>query len=365
MNILFIAKRFYTNRDALLERYGRIYQLPHYWQQNGAETKLWLLDYHGKDTIRTSRDSLSTISTPLRKWSFFKQFFETLLRRNFNPQIIVASGDCYIGFMAWLLAKLLRVKFVFDIYDRYDEFGGYRRILWCDPLRFLRDKADACFFASSAVNNYLGGHRITDLVVPNGIDTQHFKPLDKVICRAQLALPRENIIVGYFGSMERDRGVDDLLEAISILVDEGLEILLLIAGKTDQLENLQRPYVNYLGNVPYQQMPTVLACCDLLALPYRRSPVMDAGASNKIIEYIAAGRPIAATRTPNLLANFVDNEDFVKSTAEPGDPKSLSECIKNVLETPIKLTLPAGHIWPDVADMALTHLLDLDRESRR
>lgn len=28
MNLLFIGKRHYTNRDALAERYGRIYQFP-------------------------------------------------------------------------------------------------------------------------------------------------------------------------------------------------------------------------------------------------------------------------------------------------------------------------------------------------
>ena len=360
MNVLFIGKRFYTNRDALLERYGRIYQLPYYWQQSGANTQLWLIDYHGKDTAQSTQDGLSVVSTPIRKWSLFRQLLRIAFRREFSPRIIVASGDCYIGLMAWLLAKWLRVKFVFDIYDRYDEFSGYRRLLWRDPLSFLRDKADACMFASRTVCEYLGGHRITDLVVPNGIDIQHFKPLDKDVCRQELGLSDEKLLVGYFGSMEPDRGVDDLLEAISLLIDQGLDIRLLIAGKTDQVERLQRPFIIYLGNVSYQQMPTHLACCDLLALPYRRSPMMDAGASNKIIEYIAAGRPIAATRTPNLLANFVDDNDFEENTAEPEDPKSLSECIKKALVSPIILTIPAGHIWPDVANIALAHLRELD-----
>ena len=46
MNTLFIGKRYYTNRDALLERYGRIYQLPALWRQDGVDVRLWLLDYH-------------------------------------------------------------------------------------------------------------------------------------------------------------------------------------------------------------------------------------------------------------------------------------------------------------------------------
>ena len=29
--ILFLGKRFFTNKDALLERFGRVYQLPSIW----------------------------------------------------------------------------------------------------------------------------------------------------------------------------------------------------------------------------------------------------------------------------------------------------------------------------------------------
>ncbi len=359
MNILFIGKRFYTNRDALLERYGRIYQLPYYWQQMGSETQLWLLDYHGREGVRTLEDGLLVTSTPIGSWGFFKQFLSFVFRRVSKPRIIVASGDCYIGLLAWLLAKLLCVKFVFDIYDRYDEFAGYWRPPGWDPLKFLRAKADCCLFASGAVAEYLGGRRTTDLVVPNGIDIQHFKPMDKVRCRREMGLGDEKLLVGYFGSMEPDRGVDDLMAAVSLLIDQGMDIGLLIAGQNNDEVDLRRPYVNYLGNVPYQQMPTVLACCDLLALPYRRSAIMDAGASNKIIEYIAVDRPIAATRTPNLLNNFVDDAAFVESTAKPGDPKSLSECIKTAVKNPIQLTIPENHIWPDVARLALNHLREM------
>ena len=40
MSVLFIGKRYYTNRDALAERYGRIYQLPWNWANAGVHTHL-------------------------------------------------------------------------------------------------------------------------------------------------------------------------------------------------------------------------------------------------------------------------------------------------------------------------------------
>jgi len=51
-SVLFIGKRFYTNRDALTERYGRIYQLPHLWAEDGVSTRLWLVDYKTRETRR-------------------------------------------------------------------------------------------------------------------------------------------------------------------------------------------------------------------------------------------------------------------------------------------------------------------------
>jgi hypothetical protein len=35
LRILFLGKRYYTRRDALCERFGRIYQLPLQWHRAG------------------------------------------------------------------------------------------------------------------------------------------------------------------------------------------------------------------------------------------------------------------------------------------------------------------------------------------
>ena len=76
MNILFIGKRFYTNRDALTEKYGRIYQLPYHWAKAGVDTKLWLIDYHSTEFITQQDDSLAIISTPVKNGSVIKQYWQ-------------------------------------------------------------------------------------------------------------------------------------------------------------------------------------------------------------------------------------------------------------------------------------------------
>ena len=63
MSILFIGKRFYTNRDAYSEKFGRIYQLPYYWAKE-TKTDLWLVDYHSKEKIKDQHDTLKMVILP-------------------------------------------------------------------------------------------------------------------------------------------------------------------------------------------------------------------------------------------------------------------------------------------------------------
>jgi glycosyltransferase involved in cell wall biosynthesis len=354
MKILFVGKRYYTNRDALSERYGRIFQLPRFWHEAGFDVRLWLIDYHrgrekGKDAGARAQQALPIDCLPLPGLAIIGKILSLLLTGRDRPRFVVASGDCYIGLLCWMLARLSGARFVFDIYDRYDQFPAYLRLPGFDLLGFLRSRADVCLFASELVPEQLGGRCDKDIIVPNGLDTDRFRPLDLEQCRQQAGIEGEQYLVGYFGSMEPDRGVADLVGAIGLLVDQGLEVRLLIGGHTTDPQLLDRPYVNYLGNRPFADMPVLMGCCQVLALPYRRSTFMDAGASNKIAEYIAVGRPVAATRSPNLLANFNFGNGGDAELAQPSDPNSLAVVIRSCIQSPRKLQLPPGMTWREIA----------------
>lgn len=361
MNILFIGKRFYTNRDALTEKYGRIYQLPYHWAKAGVDTKLWLIDYHSTEFITQQDDSLAIISTPVKNGSVIKQYWQES-RSKKKPDIIIASGDCYIGLLGYRLAKKLNAKFVFDVYDKYDEFGGYIKLLGFDLFAYLLKKSDLRMFASQALLKQLGilEH---DFILTNGIDRKLFRNIDKSEARDKLNIHTENKIVGYFGSMEPDRGIEDLIDAVQLLRNESLAIQLILGGNAPKGLNLDRSGINYLGNVPFDHVPFALAACDALAIPYRRSAFMDAGASNKIAEAIACTRPIVATRTPNLTANFSLQATMLDAyLAEPSNPNSLASAIKHQLTNPVLVPQLDNIYWVDIANQVLKHFEGLINE---
>lgn len=349
MNVLFIGKRFYTNRDALREKYGRIYQLPRHWTGLGIATRLWLIDYHTRKSVLVRDGKLDALSTPVRNLAIV-QAYRAELRRTPKPDMIVASGDCYIGLMGYRLSKRLQARFVFDIYDKYDEFGAYLRLPVFNLFRFLRQHADTCLFASRALLEQLSHDCREAWLVPNGLDTQRFRPLDKQSSRETLGLPRNATLIGYFGGMTPDRGVDDLIEAIRRLQSQGQNIELVLGGTSRRDMNLAGPGLHYLGNIPYELMPKALASCDLLAVPYRRSAFMDAGASNKIAEAIACDRALVATRTPNFVANFPTQAAALGTLlADPGNSDDLARAISEQCKQHVLVKMPPGFDWQEIA----------------
>ena len=112
----------------------------------------------------------------------------------------------------------------------------------------------------------------------------------------------------------------------------------------------------------------MLACCDLLSVPYRRSAFMDAGASNKIAEAIACERPLVVTATPNFLANFPAQAHRLDGMiAAPGDAADLARIIRCQLERRVIVDLPEGMDWAAISEQladALAIAADVEAKTR-
>ena len=362
--ILFLGKRFYTNKDAWAERFGRMFHLPSEWACSGADVLLWLVDYHTRQPINTREGALSVVSTPVPGLAMVKAIVRAI---RFRPAVIVASGDCYIGLLGWLLSRCMRARFIFDIYDKYDAFAGYYRPLGLDLFGFLRRRADLRFYPSRSLAQLYraesGGKG--DEVVSNGVDDGLFRPLPLAECRQRLGLEPGVRLVGYFGGMEPDRGVADLITAMAALRKRGQDLRLLICGRQHPSTALDREWIIYRGMVVHEQMPFYLNAADLLVVPYRNSPIMDMGASCKIAEYLMCERPIASTRTPNFVANFPAQAlELGAGLCEPGDVADLARAISLQLRDKIVLSPPTDMRWADIAAQALAAIRSLATHRR-
>lgn len=363
MKILFLGKRFYTNKDAWAERFGRIFHLPFEWAKSGHEVRLVLLDYHSRESLRATEGLLEVWSSPVPRIGLLPDLARPLCWR---PGIVVASGDCYIGLLGWILARVTRARFVFDIYDKYDEFGGYVRPFGFDLFGFLRRRADLKMYSSSPLARALGAEPGDDGValVANGVDEAVFRPLPRLACRESLGLAADAVLVGYFGGMEPDRGVADLVLALEQLRASGSKVQLLVCGKQHPSTSLQQDWILYRGMVPHSLMPAYINAADVVAIPYRLSPFMDMGSSCKIGEYLMCQRPIASTRTPNFIGNFpVQAQQLGDGLCNPGDATDLARAVEFQLRNRLVAQAPADLTWSSIAARALAAIAGPGDES--
>lgn len=348
MRILFIGKRRYTNKDALRERFGRIYQLPLHWRGAGYSVELALVDYRGMHGESSTVDGFPVWSLPSRDPRSIFRLRSHALR--LQPDVIVASGDCFIGLVALWLTKQLHARFVFDIYDDYRTFGAYRAFLSWDAYGFLLRRADMVLYASKALadRHALAGpwH-----LVPNGIDPAQFRPIDRDTARTRTGLNQPGMrVVGYFGGMDAERGVEDLITAIGLLHATDPSVRLVLCGRGHDQAPFDKPWVDFRGTVDHASIPDFINACDVVVLPYRRGPGIDMAASCKITEYLLCDRPLVATDTPNFTLNFPKQASELGSAlCRPSDPPDLARAISMQLKEPRIVSRPEDHTWSRIA----------------
>lgn len=108
-------------------------------------------------------------------------------------------------------------------------------------------------------------------------------------------------LIGYVGVMGRQEGIEYLLEAMKVLIHEQeFDIHLALVGSgpdRDRLEALARAYnledrVEFHGRLPDNELKSVLADSDVCVNPDEVNEMNNLSTMNKIVEYMALGRPI-------------------------------------------------------------------------
>jgi glycosyltransferase involved in cell wall biosynthesis len=128
--------------------------------------------------------------------------------------------------------------------------------------------------------------------------------------RSRLGLGRDAFLVGWVGRMTAVKRTNDVLEAFRRLVDQGVEASLCLIGDGPDREELERR-AHALGIVQrclfvgYQEdVGSFYEAIDVLLLPSANE-----GTPVSVIEALAAGRPVVATRVggvPDVVRDGID-----------------------------------------------------------
>ncbi len=231
---------------------------------------------------------------------FFQQGFDAIHACN-PPDLIFLIGLFYKVF--------LRKKFIFDHHDINPELYlaktgkkgfFYQFLLFFEKFTFkIADVSiapNASYKKIAIERGRMNPEKV--FIVRSAPDLKKFKP----VLPNSLLKNKKKYLVGYVGVMGRQDGVDYLLRAIHYIVyrKKRKDIYFILIGKGPEWQSLKRycselkldNCVTFTGRVSDKEMVEYLSTCDVCVNPDVVNEFNDKSTMNKILEYMALGKPI-------------------------------------------------------------------------
>jgi glycosyltransferase involved in cell wall biosynthesis len=230
------------------------------------------------------------------------------------------------------VARLARARVVLaSIRDSGDPWTPAQRVVQMCASRM----AHCILVNATAVRARLrtGGYaRRAIAVIRNGVDVDRFapRPPDEAL-RSTLGLPRRAPLVVAVSRLNPMKGIDDFLKAAALLADRFAEARFVIVGdgaSRGELEEQAR-LLGLAGRVVFTGTRLEVAAI-LSQASISVAPSLSEGLSNVVLESMAAGTPVVATRvggTPEILDDGVTG-----LLVPPCDAPALAGAIGRLLE---------------------------------
>ncbi len=296
----------------------------------------------------------------------FAHYYE--IRRQieeFSPDVIVGLGILN-AFTGIRLARKKGIPFVYYLIDslyRLVEPAALRAPAMLIEQSNLR-KAPLVLSINDALRDYtieMGAPPARSSVLRAGVDLQRYANIDGAETRRHFGLSDADTVLFFMGEFYPFSGLREVAEGVASLPTSSRPLKLLAIGRGALWEDLQRIGAQDLagGRIlldawqPYGELPRFLAAADVCLLPAYRNDVMRDIVPIKVYEYMAAGKPVIATRLPGLMREFgeghgvvyvEDPRDVVPKATElvnSGELKTLGQTAREFV---------AQFDWDDITD---------------
>jgi glycosyltransferase involved in cell wall biosynthesis len=355
MKIICLVKRRPQQKDLLTRPYGRFYYLPSLLAQRGHDVTIALLSYKLDRSVVFNREGVQWNSESIFNWGGLR-YLEAInsLIRKIRPNWIIGFSDTYYGILAAYLGKKFGTHFAIDAYDNYESY-----LPWCKPLHILWRKAikraNVVTAAGPELAQYLSRFRPQKQVhiVPMAADPDGFKPLNKKECRKALNLPQDKRLIGYCGSMYRNRAIQIVFDAYEIVRKQNPNTLLVLSGRKQK--KLYPPKNSrYLGYLSDDMVPVLLNCMDVLLIPNQLTQFGKFSYPVKLYEAMACQIPVVATATAPAKWILDNRKQFL---ARPGNSDDMAQRIMEAMHRG-RFFYGAKNTWKNSCDVFEAALLE-------
>ena len=269
--------------------------------------------------------------------------------REIKPDLIHAHGWDAL-WVAWWVSRITGIPYLFDMQGSFSgeiaEHGYARKdSLYYRLLAFIEKRSlmvSPVVVTSSTQICQASRQRFSMsedhlFAILDGVDTDAFSPEafppDPEL-RASLNLPDKPVVI-FMGLLKTYQGVDDMLEAVRIMVHERAftDFHFLVLGFPDEdyyramaAEKGIAEYMTFTGKVPYAETAKYLALADLAIAP----KISTTEGDGKIYHYMAMGLPVVAYERPASIEILGDRGIYAKFH----DPADLARALHETLQNP-------------------------------
>jgi N-acetyl-alpha-D-glucosaminyl L-malate synthase BshA len=306
------------------------------WDKPDIFTPTWNANHEVTDGVNIYR--VKTINIPnVKTLSCMLPIAHKTLKLDKQKNYDIIHSHIFPAIQSGALVKILRRRKIHlitlqggdlaDYPETTGKFGGVLKPLVSWGLK----NADLVHVVSTHVEKKakkLGAKKT--IVIPNGVDTKKFKPLDKAKLRKKYRILSDRHVIISVSRLTEKNGIDYLIKALALLKD--LDVSLLIVG-----DGNQRPYlevltkkleledkIKFLGYVPHEKTVEYLNIGDIFV-----RPSLDEGFGIAFVEAMACGISVVGTNVggiPDIIDNGVNG-----LLVTPANIEELAEAIDRLL----------------------------------
>lgn len=292
--------------------------------------------------------------------------FTRRLRRTFPFEVIDAHFAFPDGLGATLLAKTFSCPVVVTLRGTIVRLSGYP--LHRPQLRWVLRRADRVTAVSESLAGVavrLGLPRERVRVIPNGVDTRKFMPMDRGQARRLAGLPEDRQILLTVAGIYEGKGQHTVVEILPALREKYPDLLYVMVGNSRPGEQYRRrlteaiwrlglnDHVLVAGPQPHADLARWFSAADVSVLATQSE-----GWPNVLLESLACGTPAVATRVGGTSEIVRDGQDGI--LVPYGDPGALGQAIARALDTPwdrnALVKRARAFDWADSVEYALDEL---------
>jgi colanic acid biosynthesis glycosyl transferase WcaI len=230
-----------------------------------------------------------------------------------KPDVLIATSPQLLAGLAGLvIAKLRRIPFVLEVRDLWpesleavgvaDATSALHRTLKKLATILYRNAAEIVVVTPAFrehISKHYGISAEKIWVIPNGVETDLFRPDQGAARPFGLELLPDRFVVSFIGTIGNAHGLETLVRTAASLQVTHPRMLFLIVGEGAEKEKLRGliqaaglTNVQLIGEQPRENVPDILRASDVSLVLLKRSPVFRTVVPTKMLEAMASGTPV-------------------------------------------------------------------------